>query len=216
MVSTFLVVLFGIGLLLNFTSQKQPFIWFPSLFSWLKTLALLYPTWIGAVVIPSLYGCLCFLLLVLSAATQAPLWAIGFWAGLGSLFLVGSLFWYLLLVGLYSLVLRLLWSEVPQIFRWLELPKKKRDILFGWVASTVAVLVGVSPLVMLVLLSRDFTGVNVRYRPDLLNQLTAAKMEAIFDQVFIMWFVICAYLYQIRRVYDHAVAKRRKAKRLTT
>ncbi len=210
---SFMVVLVLIGLIPVIT--KKPFVWFPSLSSWLKALALVIPTWAGAVVIPSLYGCLCFLLLVLSAATQYPLWAIGFWAGFGSLFLVGSLFWYLLLVGLYSLVLRSLWSEVPQIFRWLELPKKKRDILFGWVASTVAVLVGVSPLVMLVLLSRDFTGVNVRYRPDLLNQLTAAKMEAIFDRVFVMWFVVCAYCYQIRSVCRHAVAKRRKAKQLT-
>lgn len=194
---------------------KKPFIWFPSFGSILRALALVVPTWIGSVVIPSLYGCLCFFLLVLSAITQAPSGAIGIWALFGSLFLVGSLFWYLLLVGLYSLVLRLLWSEVPQFFRWLELPKKKRNILFGWVASTIAVLIGVSPLVLLVLLSRDFTGVNVRYRPDLLNQLTAAKMEAIFDRVFVIWFVVCAYLYQLRSVYVHHVAgKKRRAKQL--
>ncbi len=205
---TFLLILFLIGLIPVVT--KKPFIWFPSLSSWLRVLALVVPTWIGSVVIPSLYGCLCFLLLVLSAATQAPLGAIGIWASFGSLFLVGSLFWYLLLVSLYSLLLRLLWSEVPPFFRWLELPKKKRDIFFGWVASTVAVLVGVSPLVMWVLLSRNFTGVNVRYRPDLLNQLTAAKIEAIFDRVFVMWFVVCAYLYQIRSVYVHRAAKNPK------
>ena len=209
---TFIVVLVLISLIPVVT--KKPFIWFPSPSSWLKALALVVPTWIGLVVFPSLYGCLCFLLLVLSVATQAPLGAIGIWALFGSLFLVGSLFWYLLLVGLYSFVSRLLWSEVPQFLRWLELPKKKRDIFFGWVASTLAVLIGVSPLVMLVLLFYDFTGVNVRYRPDLLNQLTAAKMEAIFDRVFIMWFVVCAYLYQIKSVYNHVAAKKRKARQV--
>jgi len=210
----FLVILFGIGLLLSFTSQKQPFIWFPSFGSMLKTLGLAVPTWLGAVIVPSLFGWLFVLISVFALPKNAALDLIISWAVIGLLLLVGSFFWYWLLVGLYSLVLRLFLSEVPQLLRWLEPPKKKRDILFGWLALSLAALMGVMPFLILNALSyhpNDFTFESRRYR-----EYKEAVDRAFAEGAFIVWFIVCAYFYQIRGVCRHAIAKKRKAKRLAT
>lgn len=208
---SFIVVLVLIGLISAITRQKQPSIWFPSFGSMLRALGLAIPTWFGLVIFFSLSAWQCFVTLIFAMATDAPLNVISGLAGFGLLFLVGSFFWYLLLVGLYSLVLRLFWSEVPQFLNWLKPPKKKRDVLFGWLASSLAALVGVTPLVIVILFSghgNDFTIESRRYR-EALNQ-------AFVEGALISWFVVCAYLYQIRSVCRYAVARKRKAKQLTT
>lgn len=208
----FLIVLGIIGLIPVIT--KKPFIWFPSFSSWLKALMLAIPTWICAVVFVSLFGWLCFGMLIFAIVTRSPLDAIGGMALLSSLFLLGSLFWYLLLAALYSVVLRLLWSEVPNFLRWLELPKKRRDVLFGWIASTLAVGIGVTPIVVFVFLSfeNDFTVYSLRYDQELVSQVIVKRLESLTDEMFVAWFVVCAYLYQIKSVYVHKTAKKRMAK----
>lgn len=217
MFSIFLViVLLGISSIPVITKRKQPTRWFPSFGSMLRALALAIPTWVCAVLFVSLFGWLCFGMLIFAIATQAPLDAIGGMALISSLFLVGSLFWYLLLVALYSLVLRSLWAELPKFLRWLEPPKKKRDVFFGWVASTLAVGIGVTPIVVLVFLSFSNSSTVYRYwyRSELLSQGIVDQLESLTDEMFVAWFVVCAYLYQIRSVYRQAVAKKRKARQL--
>ncbi len=209
-------LLFSIGLTI-ITRGKQS-IWFPSLGSVLKTLGLAVPTWAAAVLFPALLGWQCFLMLIFAVATQAPLDAIGGTAALSLLFLAGSFFWYLLLVGLYSLALRSLWSEVPNFLRWLQPPKKKQDIFFGWTALTLAGLVGVTPIVTWVLLSFPDRSMlyGLQYRPELVNQLITKRLESLFELMFITWFIVCAFLYQFRSVSIQAAAKKRKSKQVST
>lgn len=192
-------------------------IWLPSLGSVLKTLGLAIPTWVGAVLFPALLGWQCFLMLVFAIATQAPLNAISGMVALSFLFLIGSLFWYLLLVGLYSLALRLLWSEVPQFLRWLEPPKKKQDIFFGWAALTLAVLVGVTLIATWVFLSFPNNSLvyGLRYRPELVSQVIVDRLQSLSEAMFIAWFIVCAYFYQLRSAYNQAVAKKLKAKQVS-
>lgn len=210
----FMVVLLLIGLILTVTGQKKPFFWFPSLGSMLKALGLAIPSWLGLAILPSLLGCLCLAGLILAIKTEAPLDVFINLASFGLLFLAGSFFWYWLLVGLYSLVLRSLWAELPKFLRWLEPPKKKRDILFGWLALTLAALIGVTPFLILALISdhpNDFVIESRRER-----EYREALEQAFGEGAFISWFVVCAYFYQIRSVCRYAMAKRRKAKQLTT
>jgi hypothetical protein len=210
MVLIFLIVLVLIGLIPLVT--KKPNKWFPSPGSWLRALALAIPSWFGLVILPSLLGCLCLAGLILAINTEAPLNAIINLAAVGLLFLVASFFWYWLLVGLYSLVLRFLWAELPKFLRWLEPPKKKRDILFGWLALSSAALIGVTPFLILALYSdhpNNFVIESRRHR-----EYQQALEQAFGEGAFISWFVVCAYLYQIRSAYVRVVAKKRKARQL--
>lgn len=208
-------LLFLVGSTILARSKKS--VWFLSLGAVLKTLGLAIPIWVGAVLFPALLGWQCFLILIFAVATQAPLNAISGLATLSILFLVGSLFWYLLLVGLYSLFFRLLWSETPQFLRWLEPPKKKRDVFFGWAASALAILVGVTPIVTLVYLSflNDFSVYNLRYRENLLSQAIVDRLQSLSEEMFIAWFIACAYFYQLRSAHNQASAKKRKTKQVS-
>ncbi|WP_009631029.1 hypothetical protein [Synechocystis sp. PCC 7509] len=211
-ITIFLLLLAG----LTITTRGKQSIWFLSLGSVLKTLGLAIPTWVAAVLFPALLGWQCFLMLIFAVAAQAPVNAISGTAALSLLFLAGSFFWYLLLVGLYSLALRSLWSEVPNFLRWLQPPKKKRDIFFGWTALTLAGLVGVTPIVTWVLLSfLDRSMIyGLRYQPELVSQVITKRLESLSELMFITWFIVCAYLYQFRSASIQATAKR-KAKRVS-
>lgn len=207
----FIVVLLIISLVSVINRQKKPSIWFPSFGSILKALGLAIPSWLGLAALPSLFGCLCLAGAILAINTAAPMDAIVNLAGVGLLLLVGSFFWYWLLVALYSLVLRFLWAELPKFLRWLEPPKKKRDILFGWLALTLAALIGVTPFLILALMSdrpNDFVLESRRYR-----EYQEALDRTIGEGAQICWFVICAYLYQLRNVCRRAMTKKRGAKR---
>lgn len=178
----------------------------------LKALGLAIPSWLGLALLPSLLGCICLAGLILAIKTEAPSDVFINLTGFGLLFLAGSFFWYWLLVGLYSLVLRSLWAELPKFLRWLEPPKKKRDILFGWLALTLAALIGVTPFLILTLISEHPNDFVIESRRE--REYREALEQAFGEGAFISWFVVCAYLYQIRSVCRHAVAKRRKAKQL--
>ncbi len=212
-ITIFLLFLIG----LTITTRGKQSIWFPSLGSVLKTLGLAIPTWVAAVLFPVLLGWQCFLMLIFAVVTQAPLNAISSTAALSLLFLAGSFFYYLLLVGLYSLVLRFLWSEPPQFLRWLQPPKKKQDIFFGWTALVLAGLVGVTPIVTWVLLSFPDRSIlyGLRYRPELVIQVITKQLESLSELMFITWFTVCAFLYQFRSASIQAAAKKRKVKQVS-
>lgn len=54
----------------------------------------------------------------------------------------------------------------------------------------------------------DFVIESRRYR-----EYREALDRAFGEGAFISWFVVCAYLYQLRSVYRQTMAKRRSAKR---
>lgn len=135
-------VLLIIGLIAAVTKTK----WFPYPSSWLKALGLAVPTWIGAVAIFSLEVWHFIFLLILAVVNHSPIPSIIFVLAAGML--IVSLIWYLLLILLYSLLLRLFWSELPQFLHWMKPPSRMRDVFFGWAVSTLAVLVGAAPFLM--------------------------------------------------------------------
>lgn len=210
---TFLVVLLVISIISVINGQKKPNKWFPSFGSILKTLGLAIPSLLGLAVLPSLLGCLCLVGLILAIKTEAPLDVFINLAGFGLLFLAGSFFWYWLLVGLYSFVLRSLWAELPKFLRWLEPPKKKRDILFGWLALTLAALIGITPFLILTLISQHPNDFVIESRSDI--EYREALEQAFGEGALISWFVVCAYLYHLRNICRWAVTKRRSAKQST-
>lgn len=168
--------------------MKWP-VWFPYPSSWLKALGLAIPTWVGAVAFFSLEVWHSIFLFILSAVTRSssPSFFLVFAVG----FLVASLIWYLLLILLYSLLLRLLWQEVPQFLRWLKPPIRWRDILFGWAVSTLAVLVGAAPFLLLAFYSSDFIVETMRKRSGIATEAAIGKM-------FGGWYVTATYFYQMK------------------
>lgn len=100
-----------------------------------------------------------------------------------------SLIWYLLLILLYSLFLRFLWSEVPQFLRSIKPPKRKRNLLFSWGISTIAILIGSVPFSLP--LFHLYPNYPTAYNKVLLKAMSRQVLERIFGS----WYVTAAYLY---------------------
>lgn len=192
----FLLLLIGLTVI---TKGKKS-IWIPSPSCWLKALGLAIPTWVGCSAFFSLEVWHGAFMLILAALLKAPLAAIGGF----SLFTVGFLFvslvWYLLIVILYSSVLRLLWKDVPQLLHWLKPPHKKRDVIFGWIASTIAVLVGAAPFLLMTFYSSRLITESLSLM-GLTNDLIVGKM-------FSGWYVSAIYLYHLRSYVNFASRNR--------
>lgn len=182
----FLVLLIGSTVI----TRNKKSVWIPSPSCWLKAIGLAIPTWVAGSAIFSLEVWHGVFLVVLAAFKSAPLSVI---KGL-SLFTVGfllvSLAWYLLIVILYSLALRFLWKELPQFLCWLKPPQKKRDIIFGWLASTIAVLVGAAPFLLMTFYSSRLIIESLNLR-GITNDLIVGKM-------FSGWYLSAIYLYHFR------------------
>ncbi len=182
----FLLLLIGLTII----TRGKKSVWVPSPSCWLKSLGLAIPVWVGGTAIFSLEVWHGAFLVVLAAFKSAPIAII---SGL-SVFTVGFLFvslvWYLLIVILYSLSLRFLWKELPQFLHWLKPPHKKRDIIFGWAVSTVAVLVGAAPFLLMTFYSSRLIVESLNLR-GLTNDLIVGKM-------FGGWYVTAVYLYHLR------------------
>ena len=182
----FLLLLIGLTII----TRGRKSIWVPSPNCWLKALGLAIPVWVGGTAILSLEVWHGAFLVVLAAFKRAPSATIG---GL-SLFTVGFLFvslvWYLVIVILYSLILRFLWKELPQFLHWLKPPQKKRNVIFGWAVSTLAVLVGAAPFLLMTFYSSRLIVESLNLR-GLRNDLIVGKM-------FGGWYVTAVYLYHLR------------------
>lgn len=190
-------ILLIFGLIAAVTKTK----WLPSPSAWLKALGLAVPTWVGAVAVFSLEVWHFIFLLILAVgkhSSSATSVFLAFAAG----FLAVSLVWYLLLVLLYSLLLRSLWLELPQFLHWIKPPSRWRDIFFGWAVSTLAVLVGAAPFLMVAFYSSKLILETM--------QQWGLTDEDIIGKMFIGWYVTAAYLYQVRGLLS-SVPLRRKA-----
>lgn len=195
----FLLLLIGLTII----TRGKKSIWIPSPSCWLKAMGLAIPVWVGGTAIFSLEVWHGTFLVILAAFNSAPLTVI---KGL-SLFAVGFLFvslvWYLLIVVLYSLTLRFLWKELPQFLHWLKPPQKKRDVIFGWAASTIAVLVGAAPFLLMTFYSSRLIMESLKLR-GLTTDLIVGKM-------FSGWYVTAIYLYHLRS-YINFNYRNRKAR----
>lgn len=202
-ITIFLLLLAG----LTIVTRGKKSIWVPSPSCWLKAIGLAIPTWIGCTAIFSLEVWHGVFLIILAAFKSAPLSAIRFFSLFAIGFLFISLVWYLLIVILYSLALRLLWKELPQFLHWLKPPKKKRDILFGWAASNLAVLVGATPFLLITFYSRRLIveSLNLRGLTD----------DVIVGKMFSGWYVAAVYLYYLRS-YINFRHKNRQARSQVT
>jgi hypothetical protein len=105
--------------------------------SWLKALALSIPAYGGATVVfafefwrYSIVGC------IVATASTEPEGSKLFFA-IGAIALILSLLWLLLLVGVYSLFLKLLWSNPPL---WSSPPKIGKLLIRDFPILVVAVL----------------------------------------------------------------------------
>lgn len=172
-------------------AKPGQFIWFPSPGSWIKAIGLAIPTWFGAVAVFSLEVWHGVFLFFLAVVAHAPSAALIFFLVYAAGFLAVSLIWYLLLILIYSLFLRFLWSELPRFLRWIKPPNKWRDVLFGWSASTLAVAIGAAPFLLLAFYSSDLIVETMRKRMDVSHEEVVSKM-------FGGWFVAAAYLYHVR------------------
>lgn len=205
------VVLLLVSSIMLLITRKLP-IWLPYPASCMKALGLAVPTWIGASAFFSLevwHHVFLFVLVTFKTYTS-PEGTYSIPIGLQSIpigvvfllfaagFLVISLIWYLLLMLVYSLCLRLLWSEVPQFLQWIKPPRRRRDILFGWAASILAVLIGAAPFLLVTFYSSDSIW-NTMERKGIDTEEAIGKM-------FSGWYVTAVYLYHLRRlVYNPKV-----------
>lgn len=199
-----LVTLLAVSLLLR-ASGVINLTWLPSYRSWLKAFGLAIPTWFGCVAFISLDFWISLLLLpvviydpVVPSVTLLilPLIVVSF--------LAASLIWYLLLVYIYRLFLRLLSSEVPQVLHWLKPPKKKHDILWGWVTIVFAVLIGVVPLA-LPLFDYYYGAIYVSYFNNstfITDLIVEAKSQMKLDRMIVGWYIAAAYLDHARSLFN--------------
>ena len=113
-----------------------------------------------------------------------------------------ALIWFLIMAGLYSLFLKLLWSNPPQ---WLRLPEFKALIIrdFGiLVLSLLPIVVCFSLYVLFTTTSKKILGDfdTPRLTLRLINDLFLLRFSW-------LWFISAAYLYQWR-IRKSAVIKR--------
>lgn len=176
---------------------KYP-IWFPYPTSWLKALGLAFPTWAGATAMFSLEVWHFVFLFTRSTAIGAS--SPPYFLRVAAMFLVVSLIWYSLLIFLYSVLLRLLWKEVPKSLKWLLPPKGWKSILCGWAITTLAVLVGAAPFLMFGFHSSDLILETMRKR-------LGIDAEQALEKMFAGWYVTAAYLYQAMNVFKQQKLK---------
>ena len=181
----------------------------------MKALGLAVPTWIGASAFFSLevwHHVFLFALAIFKTYTF-PEGTYSIPIGLQSIpigvvfllfaagFLVISLILYLLLVLLYSLFLRLLWSEVPQFLQWMKPPCRRRDLLFGWAASTLAVLIGAAPFLLITFYSSNLIWETIQRR--------GLDTEEAIGKMFSGWYITAVYLYHLRSLVSQPKVKDR-------
>lgn len=185
-----MLLILGALLIVGWIARVTEAKWFPYPSSWLKAFTLAIPTWFGMVAYLSIEFWHFTFLSILVVKTDAPLEAVTFLSLLSAVFLVASLVWYRLLILLYSLSLSLFWTEVPQFLRWIKPPTRKRDILFDWAASTLAVIVIAIPLLLFAFYSDDLI-METTQSSDLLIEEVVQKMIG-------GWYVVTAYLYHLK------------------
>lgn len=191
-----MLLILGALLIVGWIARATKAHWFPYPSAWLKALGLAVPTGIGAVVVFSLLFWQFVFLFILAVIERLPIPNIFLVFAVGVL--IASLVWYLLLILLYSLLLRSLWSELPQFLMWIKPPKKKRDILFGWAITSLAALV--PALVLLPFTSYCF------YSSDRLSEILRKLQYVEFTEevkvkILGIWYVLAAYLYHLKDLF---------------
>lgn len=182
-------ILLIIGLIAMVTKAK----WFPYPSSWVKALGLAVPFWMGAVGVFSLMSWQFIFLFILAVVNRSPIPNIFliFAAGIS----IASLIWYLVLTVLYSLLLHLLWREVPKSLNWIKPPKSWKSILFGWAVSTLAALVPA----LLLLPHSSYSFYSSHRFSEILEKLEYVEFtEEAIGKMFVGWYAMAAYLYQAR------------------
>ncbi|WP_414530081.1 hypothetical protein [Nodularia chucula] len=160
--------------------------WLPKPKSWLMAVRLAIPAYFGATVVLAFefwrYAFLGSLLAVTSNNGLIPFFVFSVIA------LVLALIWFLILTGVYKLLLKLLWSNPPQ---WLRLPTFKSLVIrdFGiLVLSLVPILIIFTIYILFVTSYRqtfnDFRTPRLTYDIFLLR-------------FFWLWFISTAYLYEL-------------------
>lgn len=182
-------------------------VWFPAPHSWLKALVLAIPTWLGVAVFNlEIWRLVLFALHVYIRTYSWEDEPQHFLLALAGVLLAFLLIAYLLLVLLYRIFLRCLWAEVPQFLHWLNEPfKRKRDILFSWLISMLALLIAAAPLILVALDSRDTL-------METIQRLTGLTTQEILAEVFIRWYVAAAYLLQLQMVLKSRLFRRSPAR----
>ncbi|MDJ0737387.1 MAG: hypothetical protein QNJ47_25535 [Nostocaceae cyanobacterium] len=159
----------------------------PSLKSWLMAIKLAIPAYVGANVVLAFEFWRYSLVGSLLAATGNDGLILFFVVSVITLLL--SLLWFLILVGLYGLLLKLLWSNPPQ---WLRLPKLKSLIMrdFG------ILVVSVFPIVVIFAIH----GLLVSNIKQTFADLRTLRLTYDFFllRFWWLWIISAAYLYQWR------------------
>lgn len=191
-----MLLILGVLLIVSWIAGVTKFKWFPYPNAWSKALKLAIPTWLGAVGIFNLMFWQFIFLFILAIIDHFP--SPGIFLVFAAGILIADLIWYLLLILLYSLLLRLLWSEVPRFWQWIKLPKKKQDVLFGWAVSTLATLV--PSLILLPFTSYCY------YSSDRFSEILEKFQYVEFTEeakgkILIGWYVTAAFLYQMKSVF---------------
>jgi|GEM_PF-5244884 len=91
--------------------------WFPYPKAWIMAIKLQIPAYFGACVIFGSYFWLFFLFALVFLSSDLEASTLCFMISAGVIFL--GLIWFLLIVGIYQLFLKFLWSNPP---KWLALP----------------------------------------------------------------------------------------------
>lgn len=165
--------------------------WFPDPGSWLKASGLAVAAWFGCTAAFSLCGWHFLFLAFLAAMVDVRL--ASFLAAYSSALLAASLIWYLVVILLYRLLLKMLWERVPKALGWLDPPRSWRSLMLGWIVCTIATL-GAMP----------FFEIAYYYNRQLMQ---AIGYEALFTKeliwkVFLSWWVLAAYLYQLSHLLE--------------
>lgn len=173
--------------------------WLPKPKAWLMAVKLAIPAYFGATVVLAFefwrYAFLGTLLAVTGNNGLIPFFAFSVIA------LVLALIWFLILTGVYKLLLKLLWSNPPQ---WLRLPKFKALVIrdFGILVLSLMPVLAIFTIYILFVTS---------YRQIFSDFRTPRLTYDIFLlRFFWLWFISAAYLYQwfTRKNIVHSKAKK--------
>ncbi len=175
--------------------------WFPYPSSWFRAWGLAIPTFAGVAVF-SLEVWRFFILFLIGTAEQAEGMSFFLWMAVGAL--VASLALYLVFVGLYSLLLRLLWAKPPQ---WSHFRNWKM-VLYGFIVTTLAILA--SAITFASFLKAIPVGDSVVATIQRRNGLDE---EQVIERLFGVWFVVAAYCYQAELLVRQRFNKKRSPAR---
>jgi hypothetical protein len=165
-------------------ADRWPF-WFPYPSSWLRALSLAVPTYAGVTILSlEVWRSLCWLILAAATKSSEPY----FFMLLTGAWLVASLIVYLVMVVLYSFLLRLVWKNAPGKTGWGLHPKNWWNIFYGFVVTTLATLVSFLPFLSSIDFPRDLVLVTI--------QKYARDDWQVITTLFSFWFVPAVYLYQ--------------------